>query len=109
MLYKLSELAEELGIAEQTLQAWLDAGAPYQEDPQGCTWVNGMDFAMWVSEQRKPNATQRLENDEAYCLHCRKAVKLVDPKVRPIKGKLIHITGKCPACGHMIVRGGRSY
>lgn len=107
MLYKSSELAEELGIPGRTLRDWLNDGAPHQRDQRGWMWVNGQEFARWVESQHPKRENEKLANDEAYCMHCRQPVKLVDPIVIPIKGKLINIRGSCQKCGNVIVRGGR--
>lgn len=107
MLYTLREVCEELGIADSTLRNWLQAGAPYQRDSRDHLWINGEDFASWVKAQRKPKAPRKLMPDEGYCLHCNQVIHLLSPEVRHIKGKLVHIKGKCPQCGHPINRGGR--
>ena len=108
MLYKPSELAGDLGVPDRTLRDWLAAGAPHMRDDKNRIWVNGREFAAWVSEQRKPKSTEKkLTNDQAYCLRCKKAVALVNPTVQHGRGKLILITGKCPQCGCTINRGGR--
>jgi endogenous inhibitor of DNA gyrase (YacG/DUF329 family) len=47
-----------------------------------------------------------LAHDEAYCLHCKKPVKLLNPLVSH-RGKLNLVQGKCPICGTTVNRGGR--
>ncbi|MFZ2098658.1 MAG: hypothetical protein WAV05_18655 [Anaerolineales bacterium] len=107
MLYKVGELANELGIPDRTLRDWLNTGVPHQRDRRGHLWVNGLEFAQWVEKQRIKKAPEKLADDEAYCLHCRQPVMLIDPEIVPIKGKLINIKGYCPKCGNVINRGGR--
>ena len=107
MLYKVRELAEELDIPERTLRDWLKNGAPHERDGRNRIWINGVEFAQWVQTNRKKKNNRKLNDDEAYCLCCNKAVRLEDPHVHHIKGKLIHIKGKCKHCGNTINRGGR--
>jgi len=107
MQYMVSELTAELDVPESTLRDWLKLGAPFQKDSRSHIWINGEDFAKWVKEQKKPEPTRKLGDNEAYCLHCNAITSLIDPEIREIKGKLIHIKGKCVFCGHTINRGGR--
>jgi hypothetical protein len=106
MLYKASELADEIQIPERTLRDWLKSGAPFQRDSSNRIWVNGQDFKQWVQEKRKPKRTFKLLDNQAYCLHCKTAVELLNPKRHAIKGKLVNIMGACPQCGCTINRGG---
>jgi hypothetical protein len=107
MLYKVSELAEEVGVPDSTMRGWLDLGAPLRHDSGGHLWIHGQDFASWVERMRRPRREGRLADDEAFCMSCRRVVTMKKPVWKPIKGKLVHITGKCPDCGCMIQRGGR--
>jgi hypothetical protein len=107
MLYKVSEIAEELHVNERTLRDWLTSGAPHQRDERNNLWVNGRLFAEWVQAQRKPKKPAHLADNQAYCLRCKAVVELTNPEIIPIKGKLINIKGSCPQCGCVINRGGR--
>ena len=106
MLYKVRELAEELGIPDRTLRDWLTYGAPHQRDNRNHIWINGEEFEMWVNAQRKRKSKRKLKDDEAYCLRCKKVVKLTNPQTVPSKGRLFHIKGICPNCECIINRGG---
>ena len=109
MLYLPAELASELGMPARTLYDWLKTGAPHTQDAQGNLWIDGRDFAGWVSANRKPHTVrEKLQDDQAYCLRCKQAVTLIDPRREQVKGKLILIKGRCPRCGAGINRGGRS-
>ena len=109
MLYLPAELAGELGMPARTLYDWLKTGAPHTQDAQGNLWIDGRDFAGWVSANRKPHTVrEKLQDDQAYCLRCKQAVTLIDPRREQVKGKLILIKGRCPRCGAGINRGGRS-
>ena len=108
MLYKPSELAEYLCINRRTLYDWLDKnGAPHIRDAHNRIWINGQDFALWVSMQKKA-PHKKLKKNEAYCMRCKKKVHLSISKIVPVKAKLINIHGECPFCHGKIVRGGRN-
>ena len=108
MQYKVKELAEELGIPNSTLREWLNQGVPHLRDRRGHLWVNGREFANWVETHRRKPRRVKLAGDEAFCIHCRRPVKLVNPEIILIKGLLINIRGTCPDCGCVINRGGRN-
>ena len=105
MLYTPREICEELDIAESTLRDWLQIDAPHQRDNRNRIWINGEDFARWVNNQRKPKVTNKLNEDEAYCLRCNQVSKLLSPQIQPIKGNLVLIKGTCAKCGTVINRG----
>jgi len=105
MLYTPREICEELDIAESTLRDWLQIDVPHQRDNRNRIWINGEEFARWVNNQRKPKVTNRLNEDEAYCLRCNQVSKLLSPQIQPIKGNLVLIKGTCANCGAVINRG----
>ena len=105
MLYTPREICEELNIAESTLRDWLQIDVPHQRDNRNRIWINGEEFARWVNNQRKPKVTNKLNEDEAYCLRCNQVSKLLSPQIQPIKGNLVLIKGTCANCGAVINRG----
>lgn len=105
MLYTPREICEELDIAESTLRDWLQIDVPHQRDNRNRIWINGEEFARWVNNQRKPKVTNKLNEDEAYCLRCSQVSKLLSPQIQPIKGNLVLIKGTCANCGAVINRG----
>jgi hypothetical protein len=105
MLYTPREICEELDIAESTLRDWLQIDVPHQRDNRNRIWINGEEFARWVNNQRKPKVTNRLSEDEAYCMRCNQVSKLLSPQIQPIKGNLVLIKGTCANCGAVINRG----
>lgn len=105
MLYTPREICEELDIAESTLRDWLQIDVPHQRDNRNRIWINGEEFARWVNNQRKPKVTNKLNEDEAYCLRCNQVSKLLSPQIQPIKGNLVLIKGTCANCGNVINRG----
>ena len=105
MLYTPREICEELDIAESTLRDWLQIDVPHQRDNRNRIWINGEEFARWVNNQRKPKVTNKLNEDEAYCLRCNQVSKILSPQIQPIKGNLVLIKGTCANCGAVINRG----
>ena len=107
MKYKVSELAQELGIPDRTLRDWLKRGAPHQRDSRNHIWILGIEFSAWVEAQKNNKNRRKMKDDEAFCLRCNKIVSLVDPETIKIVGKLVHFKGRCINCGCKINRGGR--
>ena len=105
MLYTPREICDELDMAESTLRDWLQIDVPHQRDNRNRIWINGEEFARWVNNQRKPKVTNKLKEDEAYCLRCNQVSKLLSPQIQPIKGNLVLIKGTCANCGAVINRG----
>ncbi len=109
MLYTPRELEWELDVPACTLRDWTKMGMPSQKDEQGHIWIHGVAFACWVERIRNSQVNVRLARDEAYCLHCKKPVKLSKPQKRQMnQGKLSLTQGLCPTCGSTIHRGGCS-
>ena len=108
MHYTIRELADAIGAVERTLRDWLANGAPHLRDAKGHIWINGKEFAGWVALMRKPNRKKKqLKENEGYCMHCRQAVEMLQPKTRHVRGKLTTTRGICSCCGRTIHRGGR--
>ena len=106
MLYTLGELEDELRVPVSILRAWMEKGVPYQHDRRGHIWINGQELAEWIHKTKRPKHSRQLGDDEAFCLRCRKAVKLLNPQQR-IRGHQILLSSTCPQCGSPINRGGR--
>lgn len=107
MHYKVSELAQSIGIPDRTLRDWLVAGAPHFRDQRNNLWVHGREFADWVANLRKPRKHRKLRQGEAFCLRCNQPVKMMDVSTRVKRGKLVMVSGKCPTCGCRIFRADR--
>jgi hypothetical protein len=104
MLYTPRELGEAIGISPRAIRDWMEMGMPYTRDVKRRIWINGVGFATWVQSIRSKRQKYRLNDDEAYCLRCKGAVKLSDP-IKSQRGKLIIWTGTCLTCGAKIHRG----
>ncbi len=106
MLYKVSELADDLNVPERTLRDWLAKfGAPHQRDRNGHIWVNGIEFAAWVNAMRQQKKKITLQPDQAYCLRCKQPVTLVNPEtVETTCGPRL-LRAICPQCSGHVYRG----
>jgi len=107
MHYKVSELAQSLGIPDRTLRDWLVAGAPHFRDRRNNLWIHGREFSGWVMKLRKQRKHRKLRPGEAFCLHCNKPVKMKEVTAPVKRDKLVMISGKCPTCDRRIFRGDR--
>ncbi|MEW6402935.1 MAG: hypothetical protein AB1649_14130 [Chloroflexota bacterium] len=100
MLYKPSELAEDIGVtARQVYRVYLPLGCPFVKE-NGRILINGKAFAEWY-EATYTSVT--LAVDEAFCLTCKKAVRMLWA-VRKISKGLRYIVSECPNCGRKLSR-----
>ena len=96
MLYTPLELAEELGITRrQVYRVYVPLGCPYERDETGHVFINGHVFHNWYRTTYKK---LKLSEDEAYCLACKGAVRLIKP-VEKQKGNYHFVSATCPICG----------
>ena len=76
MLYRPSELAEELGInVRQVYRVYIPGGCPHERDSRRHIWINGAAFRNWYDEIYKK---RRMARDEAFCLTCKRPVKMAN-------------------------------
>jgi len=106
MLYRPTELAEDLHVPARTIREWTGKGMPHQRDRRGHIWINGTEFFQWVETMRQPVHTGGLGPNEAYCVRCNRPVQLVDP-VLHTAGVSPLLQGSCPHCGATVNRGVR--
>lgn len=104
MLYRPDELALELSIPSRTVREWIQYGMPYERDPRGHLWVNGVQFSHWVEQIRKQWPRIPLAEDEGFCLHCKRRVKLTQA-ARSERANGLLLTSACPHCGATVNRG----
>ena len=101
MMYKPSELAEEIGFAvRQVYRVYIPAGCPHEKDHRGRLWINGKLFREWFEDVYKK---RQLARNETFCLTCKKAVKIINP-VEKQEGRLIYWLSDCPNCGRRLAR-----
>ena len=101
MLYTPIELAEEVGFTRrQVYRVYIPAGCPHQRDEKQHIWINGKAFREWC-EETYPRVS--IAQDEAFCLTCKRAVKLINP-TKQQKGRLHYWISTCPNCGRKLAR-----
>ncbi len=104
MLYKPRELSAELGVPDRTIREWAEQGMPHDRDGRGRIWINGVAFSRWLQTRQTERVRFMLAKDEAFCVRCRRRVKLLNPVVS-YRTKPPLLTGSCPDCGHRVKRG----
>lgn len=101
MFYTPSELASEIGCTtRQIYRVYVPLGCPHIQDEKKHHTINGKAFAEWY-EATYPKKT--LLEDEAFCLTCKKPVKMHNPTQQK-KGLLIYWISICPVCGRKLPR-----
>ncbi len=101
MMYTPKELAEEVGFTKrQVYRVYIPAGCPHERDSRRHILINGKKFREWVKEVYKK---RKLADDEAFCLTCRKPVKMKDREKKQ-DGRLIYWLCDCPKCGRKLAR-----
>ena len=99
MMYRPSEIAEEIGITKrQFYRVYIPLGLPVERDSRNHVWINGMVFKDWILEYYKK---VKLKENEAFCLTCKKPVEIIDP-VNEAINKLYFLTCTCGTCGRKI-------
>jgi len=108
MMYKPSEIAEEIGINVDTLyRSYIPAGLPLIRDAHNNCWIHGLAFVSWARETvTKKKAKRRpLPEGYAWCMNCDQAVEMVAPRVRAVNRYLELLQGTCPHCQRTVNRG----
>jgi len=101
MMYRPSELAEEIGFeVRQVYRVYVPAGCPHTRDTSKHLWINGKAFREWAKQVYRK---RKLGADEAFCLTCKRAVKVTDPAHHE-RGKLKYLTCVCPHCERRLAR-----
>jgi hypothetical protein len=105
MEYKPSEIAEEIGVTTETVyRSYLPGGCPFRRDQADAIWIHGLSFSEWVRAQTRKKIVQPLQDGQAWCMKCRRAVALVRPRER-FRGRYVVIfQGKCETCEMRINR-----
>ncbi len=107
MLYKPSEIAEEIGIAQDTVyRSYLPAGLPHTRDDQGNVWIHGPAFIAWAKQTISLKKSKRvgLPDGYAWCMKCNQSVELIHPKIKPVNRYLELLQASCPHCRKTVNR-----
>ena len=101
MVYTPLEIATVVGFSRrQFYQVYIPMGCPHTRDEKGHIQVVGVEFRDWYHEMH-PKVT--MGKNETYCLTCRAAVPIINPKKRR-KGILIYLISYCPYCDRKLTR-----
>lgn len=99
MMYSPSELADEIGFERrQVYRVYIPLGCPHDRDQHNHIWINGIVFKNWALELHRK---RELSKDEAFCLTCKKQVKMIHPVMKNKDGLIFNICN-CPNCGRKI-------
>jgi len=107
MLYRPSEIAEEIGVTQDTVyRSYLPAGLPHIRDAEGHVWVHGPAFISWARETitHKKKTRHGLPEGQAWCMKCNQPVELINPKIKTVNRYLELLQAACPHCGKKINR-----
>lgn len=101
MMYTTPELAEEIGITpRQIRQVYIPLGCPHERSKRNHIMINGVRFRTWYLNSYIP---VKLSNDEAFCISCRRPVKMINPIPQKAVGVEYWICN-CPKCGRRLAR-----
>ncbi len=107
MLYKPSEIAEEIGVTRDTVcRSYLPAGLPHTLDDQGNIWIHGPAFVAWARETISKKKSERagLPEGHAWCMKCNRPVLLIKPKIKTVSRYLELLQAPCPHCKTIVNR-----
>jgi hypothetical protein len=104
MLYRIPELAEELGIPEKAVGIYARSGLPVHVDPGGEQWINGRQFDEWLKQKKRPVKKRPLKQNEGFCFKCHRAVRIKAGRIHK-RGRHLLLGGSCPKCKTRVFRG----
>ena len=107
MQYRPAEIAEEIGVTVDTIyRSYIPAGAPHKKDNRGNIWIVGTEFTEWAKEyhDQKRSPKNVLKDGQAWCMNCKKAVTILDPKIKRVNRYIAMIQGTCETCGRKVNR-----
>lgn len=109
MLYKPSEIAEELGVTTDTvLRSYIPAGLPCTKDDTRHLWIHGLTCAAWVRDMARQRRANRPKMPPGFgwCMKCNKAVEMPAAlvTVRPATRHFEIMQAPCPHCNSTVNR-----
>ncbi len=112
MRYSVSELAEEIGVSEDTFyKTLIPAGCPHERDGKGHIWITGTKFAIWARAESATGragqgATERskVPDGHARCFRCGVVKPMNVLEVVPVSPYVEVVKGTCAGCGAKVNR-----
>ncbi|KAA3646163.1 MAG: hypothetical protein DWQ07_08025 [Chloroflexi bacterium] len=102
MMYKPSELAEEVGFSiDQVYRVYVPLGCPHERDERNHIWINGQLFREWFEDVYKK---RKLASNEAFCLTCKMSVEMRNPERKKTGDGLVYVLCDCPNCGRRLAK-----
>ena len=105
MDYKLSELANELGVTPHYIRIDLiqKRGFPCWHDDTRHIWFNGLEVRKWIEENNQPKnrrktAENPMKENEFFCVKCRERVECNSYAIIEDRGT-VYKKAYCPVCG----------
>lgn len=112
MLYKPSELSEELSMTKETIIRYTEKfELPFTKDTSGHIWINGKDFRIWagkIKEDLKVKELAKTEND-FHCIRCGFVTVATFERhtVNNPRGKTERHSAICPKCKNKLSKFAR--
>lgn len=106
MMYKPTELAQEIGVTPDTIyRSYLMAGLPHIRDRKGI-WIHGPAFVSWARQTITKHRRIRsgLPESQAWCMKCNSPVEMIDPKIKYTNRYIEILQSKCPQCERLVNR-----
>lgn len=105
MMYRPSEIAEEIGVNTETVyRSYLPGGCPFEQDKAGNYWIHGLSFVAWVRSVKHRSQIASLADGEGFCLKCQRAVEMTKPRLKHKSRYTAIFQGRCPVCGGKVNR-----
>jgi hypothetical protein len=110
MYYSPAELAEEIGLNVDTVyKSYIPDGLPHKRDDGGRIWIIGSHFRTWALQRFKRKPKEKMPEGCAYCMHCRKATRMVNVQTTPQNQYTAMLSGLCAECGRRTNRASKRH
>jgi len=97
MLYKISEVTEELQVSEDQIRYWMSEGLPTEQDDTGHLWIDGEALQAWIRALRAKRKERTLGEGQAFCFKCDRAVEFRSLAQNRYGNQVLQ-SGLCPHC-----------
>lgn len=109
MNYKITEIAEELGISTSTIyDTYIPAGMPCSQDDKKHYWVNGRAFLEWAQQfvtTRQRKQKPAMETNQAFCTRCNAVITISNGRISQANyNGVARLIGRCPICNSKVSR-----